>query len=136
MVEPSWASRMGRRYLLRDEAEATLRRGKTVECFLGACDREGRRGVRYLILGMAGEAVEMSLYESEDVGRQDFIDVYEFGPLDPKVVSGDPDQIEKFASFEECIADMTYRWPGSVSRLVNEGVVQEEYRDFIARRSA
>lgn len=126
---------MGRRYLLRDEIEGVLRRGRTVECFLGACERDGKPGVRHVVLSMLDRAVAVRVYDSADRGSPEFLDIDEFGPLDPEVEHGDPDQVIEFASLEECLASMSQRWPGSSGRIVNEGVVQDEYADYVRGRS-
>jgi len=125
---------MGRRYLLREEAEASLRRHRSVECFLGDCAREGRPGIRHLSLILENGAIVMRLYETADLGRPDFLDISEFGPLDPDLADGDADEVEKFVTFDDCLQTMRQRWPGSDRRLVNEGIVQDEYADYIASR--
>lgn len=126
---------MTRRYLLKDEAAAALRRGKTVECFLGRCERAGMRGVGHLSIDMTDEMVVARLFETEDIGSPAFLDLYEFGALNRALEHGEPDQSVSFTSLDECLTFMDVRWPGSSERLVNEGVLQDEYADFVASRS-
>ena len=38
---------MGRRYLSAAEAQAVLNLGKTVDCLIGACERDGVPGIRH-----------------------------------------------------------------------------------------
>lgn len=126
---------MGRRYLTQREVESALQRGRTVECFLGSCTREGIAGVRHVSIGMAGETIEMRLFETVDRGSTEFLDLYEFGPLNVSLAQGEADEVHAFASLKKCLATMEIRWPGSVTRLVNQGVLQDEYRDHIAGRA-
>lgn len=126
---------MTRRYLLKDEVGAALRRGRSVECFLGACGSAGKPGVRLLSMDLADGVFVARLFEMQDLGGPAFLDLYEFAPLDCAVEHGDADQIFSFGSLEECLAFIHQRWPGSSERLVNEGVIQDEYADFVAKRS-
>jgi len=125
---------MTRRYLLRDEVAAALRRGKVVECFLGRCEREGKIGVRHLAISSTDEVVVARLFETEDLGGPAFLDLYEFGPINRALEHGEPDQSVSFSSLDECLAFIDERWPASGDRLVNEGVLQDEYADFVANR--
>ena len=126
---------MGRRYLLRDEAQAALARGRTVECFLGACERRGKPGIRRVALSLEGGVVVERLYETADLGGPEFLDLYGFGPLDPDLGQDEADEVATYANLDDCLASMSQRWPGSDERLTNEGVVQDEYADYLANRS-
>lgn len=123
---------MSRRYLLKDEIEGVLRRGKAVECFLGPHTFDGQRGVQYLVLRQRGAAVEAELFRSKDSGGAGLYDIYEFAPLNPRVADGDPDQLEKFGTIDQCLRWMAEQWPGSTARLVNQGVLESEYADYLA----
>jgi hypothetical protein len=125
---------MGRRYLSRLQVESALRRGKTVECFLGPCTRGGVAGIRHASVASIDGKVELHLFESADRGSVTHLDLYEFGPLDASLALGEADQVDAFESLDECLHAMEARWPGSAGRLLNEGMLQDEYRDYIARR--
>lgn len=125
---------MGRRYLSRNEVESALRRGKTVECFLGPCARGGVAGIRHASVALINGRVELSLFETADRGSAEFLDLYEFGSLDVSLALGDADEVNVFETLEECLVAMETRWLGSATRLVNQGILQDEYRDYITRR--
>lgn len=127
---------MNRRYLYKDEVAAALRRGKTVECFLGRCERAGTLGVGHISIDITDDMIVARLFETEDMGSPAFLDIYEFGALNRALQQGEPDLIVSFTSLDECLTFMEARWPGSSERLVNEGVLQDEYADFLAGRSA
>lgn len=120
------------RHLTKDNVENALGRGKTVEVFLGRCERDGQRGIRYLTVCLIDDKLEMRLYEREDCGDPNFLDLYEFGPLNPETVYGDPDLVKVFPSLEACLSEIEKCWPGGAGRIVNEGVLQDEYSDFLA----
>jgi hypothetical protein len=119
-----------RRYLTISEGEAALRRGKAVECFLGACDRSGIRGFRWLSIRQDSEAILASVYETAPAG--DMLDVYELPPLDPDREPDEADEVFAVTQHDEIWSVLEGRFPGSTARLVNEGVIQDEYADFIA----
>jgi hypothetical protein len=125
-----------RRYLESNEIDLALRRGRSVECFLGPCIRDGRNGIRWLTIRKHGDLTKVSLYESEDAGSSDFIDLYEFGSLDPARESDEPAEQLVFSDLSACIAALSARFPDGALRFVNEGVIQDEYADFIAGRSS
>jgi hypothetical protein len=125
---------MGRRYLTSDEADGALRRGKVVECFLGACASDDGVGIARISISLVGEVTELSLFKSADIGSAEFLDVYAFPPLNASPEQDEPDEVCAFASLEECLVSMEARWPGSSERLVNEFVVQDEYRDYMVNQ--
>lgn len=122
-----------RRYLSLAEAQATLRRGKSVECFLGRCERDGQSGIRWLSFRGNPNSVRVSVFETADLGGEGMLDLYEFGPLDSSLELDEADEELRFTGFAEAVAELNARFPGASAKLVNEGVVQSEYADFIAR---
>ncbi|WP_368881080.1 hypothetical protein [Shewanella algae] len=124
---------MSRRYLSLSEAESALNRGKVIECFLGACERDGKQGIKWLSICSLGGGFEVSIYETADLGDESFLDLYGFGPLNPDLELEDPDRQEQFEDFQSLIQFLEKHFEGSSQRLVNQMVVQDEYSDFIAR---
>jgi hypothetical protein len=125
---------MTRRYLTLSEAEAALSHGKSIECFIGPCSREGKAGIRWLSAIGTASGVSIQLYESADLGDEDFTDVYEFGPLDPELEFEEAAETIEAPSFSVFVSILHERFPGASSRMVNPQLVQDEYADFIARR--
>jgi hypothetical protein len=124
---------MSRRYLTSSEAEAAMNRGKSVECFLGTCQRNSNPGIKWFCAREVGNGIKVSVYETADLGSAEFIDVYEFGPLNPDLEFEDPDETIEFSSFAEFYSGIENKFSGSTSRLVNEFLIQDEYADYIAR---
>ncbi|WP_342077127.1 hypothetical protein [Yoonia sp. SS1-5] len=124
---------MGRRYLTSNEVEAALGRGKTIECFIGPFSSSGRTGVRHLALKATGKRIELKVFETADLGSPDFLDLGEFGSVNPDVEFGDADVVMKFDDLAACFSYLEERWHGCTQALVNEGIVQDEYADYLAR---
>ncbi len=124
---------MSRRYLKLQEAELALKRGKAVECFLGGCERDGRAGIKWLSIRGAGPKIDVSVYETADLGDESFLDIYEFGPLDPDMELEEANEVISFASFRRAIEFIEQRFTGSSEKLLNELMIQDEYSDYISR---
>ena len=124
---------MSRPYLTLSEVESALNRGKSIECFLGSCVRDGQRGIKWLSATRRGESVRLAIYETADLGSEDILDLYEFGPLNPALELDEPDEEKMFQNFRSFISEVEAMFPSSTARFVNEGMIQDEYSDFIAR---
>ena len=129
---------MSRRYLSVREAESAVASGKTVECFLGKCERNGTQGIRWLAISLSPDRNHVLLrrYDSADLGTPDYVDLYEFGPLDPSLEQEDADEIFEFNEFSELWAAMEQHFPGSTALLLNHGVIQDEYQSYKANSEA
>lgn len=122
---------MSRRYLSQQEVESALNRGKSVECFIGYCSRDNRDGIRWFSLSSEGSTIKLSLFESADLGSEDYLDLYEFGPLNEELELEDPDMEIEFGSLSKVYKWLTSNYPSATSKLVNQFVVQDEYHDYI-----
>lgn len=119
---------MTRRYLTHAEAGEALRRGRSVEAFLGGFRHESGPAIRWVWLKREGERIRGEVRESPDPGSIDHLDLYGFGSLDG---DDEPAFVYSFASFDEGLRELERQFPGVSARLVNEGVVQDEYRDYL-----
>ena len=120
------------RYLAEPFMTTSLNRGKSVECFLGG----GRRGdtptIRWVSLRQDGDQIEATLWEAEDVGNAEYLDIYSF-----PTVGEEPDEPIARATFAELHNAVTHAckvWDADPKRFVNEGIVQDEYADYLASR--
>ena len=113
------------RHLPTSDIASVLRRGKSVEQFLGK--EQAQRTLRWVELRPSNETVEVWVFVVEDVGSSNHLDVYSF----PEVG----------ASFEEPVATVpltqaiewcTQNLNASPTRWVNQGVVQSEYAETFA----
>lgn len=129
---------MSRRYLSVREAESAVVSGKTVECFLGKCELNGKQGVRWLAISLSQDRNQVLLrrYDSADLGTPEYVDLYEFGPLDPSLEQEDADEMLGFDEFSELWAAMEQHFPRSTALLLNHGVIQDEYQSYKANSEA
>lgn len=126
---------MSRRYLSHSEAQSALNRGKAIEAFLGGCFQHGVPGIRWVQIRASSKSYELRVYESADPQDPGFLDVYEFGPLNPDLEFDEAEEIHEMPSFEACVALVDARSPGASSRFVNEFMIQDEYADYQCSKS-
>lgn len=113
------------RYLPQNELQFTHKRGKAIEQFLGRESADGCFRVRWLEIrhGIAG--AELWHFEAQDFGSAESMDVYEWidiGNDAPKAV---------FSTVSAALDFASEAFGASLDRWVNQGVVQDEYRDSI-----
>ena len=109
-----------------------LRRGCSVEQFLGACGTPHRPGVRHAEVRPADGRFEVWLHEAEDVGGENFLDLTGFPPLDPDDEETEFGRLLGTARDPAAALRIAAQHCGTgPERWVNQGVVQDEYRDFV-----
>lgn len=119
------------RYLLPWAIKSALNRGRPVEQFLGGFEHDGSPALRWLTLQPGDGGVTLLLYESHDEGGEDDLDLYDFSEVDGE--QGDPAAEHSCATLEEALTLARTEYGANPDRWVNEGVSQDEYRDYIAR---
>ncbi|MFE4588778.1 hypothetical protein [Streptomyces laurentii] len=114
-----------------------MRRGSTVEQFLGPVGSPGRPGVRYVEIRPRATSYEVYLHTCEDVGHETYMDLVEFPPFVQDVRDAE-DAEEAFGELLGVTEDsysalvLAEERTGAVrGRWVNEGLTQDEYRDFV-----
>ena len=118
---------MSRRYLSVDEAKFALQRGKEVEIFLGGFEWSGLKCIRWASFVFIDKDFVGKLWEVIDEGSENFLDIYSFSPI-----SGEWEPIKEATSSEfEKVLEM-FDCPNN--RLVNSGVLQDEYSDYLASK--
>jgi len=123
------------RHLAEPFIRSALNLGRAVEQFLGGFTDGEDPAIRWLALRQDGSGVVVSLYEALDEGGEDWMDVYEFTRA-----NGDPDEPEEPSaehpcdSLEEALALAADLYGAAPDRFVNEGMVQDEYLDFVRRQ--
>ena len=113
------------RHLPSSEIESVVRRGKSVEQFLGK-GHDGRT-LRWVELRPSKEVVEVWVFEVEDVGSIDYLDLYSF----PEVGASFEEPLARLP-FTEAIEWCERNLSASPMRWVNQGVVQDEYAETFA----
>lgn len=117
------------RHLTPSFAAGALRRGKSIEQFLGPAFHGGRRGIRWTTIEPRPDGFSVLLHLAEDVSEDGLADIAEFPPLDPELYDLWP---------EVATAGDEVRAIGAAQRLTgadpalwtNSGLAVEEYRDY------
>lgn len=113
------------RYVSSAFQESTLRRGKSLEQFLGGSLRDGEVKISWLELRPSTQGIEVWRFEVPDVGDVDFTDVYEFG-------ADDIDQpVAMVSSPAEALLFAHNHLGASPERWVNSTQVGTEYEAFV-----
>ncbi|WP_202511966.1 hypothetical protein [Streptomyces sp. SID3343] len=120
------------RYLAESFACGALRRGRPVEQFLGPLRAADRLGIHYIEVRPVRYRYEIILHACEDVGHESFCDLAEFpsfhgedGEEDSGLLLATSDEpLDALRTAENLTGAVRGRW-------VNEGLVQDEYHDYL-----
>ncbi len=113
------------RYVAPTFLDSTLRRGKSLEQFLGGVAPNGERSIRWLELRPVEGSIQVWEFVAPDLGDQENLDFYEFlGSEEGTLAATLPSCGEALAYAYEHLGAKALRW-------LNQGVAQDEYRDFI-----
>ncbi|MFF3940940.1 hypothetical protein [Streptomyces phaeofaciens] len=120
------------RYLTEAFIVGALKRGRPVEQFLGPVGTPVRRGVSYVEVRPTKTSYEVYVRTVEDIGHERFFDLVEFPPFDAdedeeefgRLAATAEDPSTALTAAEEATGAVRGRW-------VNEGMVQDEYGDFV-----
>lgn len=116
---------MSRRYLTAQEAKETLRRGKSVEIFLGGFEFNSEKCIRWASFNAEESGVIASLWESYDQGSPDYIDIYTFDSP-----SGEYDEPVRVVH-SDCVENAAKELEITQLNFVNQGVIQDEYLSYL-----
>ena len=116
------------RYLTLLAAESALNRGKSVEVFLGGYVLGARKCIRWASFEKSASGVCGSLWEALDQGSLDYVDVYTFDSPNGDYI--EPSKIVEASSLKAAARELDVM----NVKFVNQGVVQDEYAQFIEMR--
>ncbi|MFE5192042.1 hypothetical protein [Streptomyces sp. NPDC056628] len=120
------------RYLVETFIVGALRRGRSVEQFLGPIGSPERPGVRYAEVRAASTSYEVYVHAVEDVGHENFLDLDVFPPFDQDSKEEEFGQLLGKAEDPQGALVLAEKCTGAVrGRWVNQGVAQDGYRDFV-----
>jgi hypothetical protein len=122
------------RHLIHSFAVGALRRGKTIEQFLGEIQTEHGRGIRWLEISPTRDGFIVYRGDVVDVGTDDRLDISVFPWLDPEH-EDDDDRMAVAATPEEALAFAERFLAAHPDRWVNQGVVCDEYADYRRART-
>ena len=103
--------------------ESTLRRGSSLEQFLGGSLDSGERTVRWLELRPTSFGIEIWDYVAPDLGFE-CLDIYALASVELEPLAVVPDVGQALAFAQAKLGASPAHW-------VNQGVSQEEFLDFL-----
>jgi len=126
------------RYLTRRFAIGALRRGQGIEQFLGPAEVAGVAAIRWVAVSPMGGQYRISLHTAEDPDDDRFLDLPNFGSLDPvaEAYAGEGRELGSSTDEEEAITLAEDRTGAAPDRWVNFGVAGDEYADLVRSRRA
>lgn len=98
-----------------------------MEQFLGRSD-EGSACIRHVELRPRESAIQVWVHDVEDIGSEDYLDLYDFPYLEP---DGPDAPLATFADPRDALAYAHAALAADPGRWVNAGVAASDYLDFI-----
>lgn len=115
-------------YLTTDAAKQQLEWGKTIEVLLYYGKENGLNVIRYATLASNrdGDRIVMSVWECEDVGNLDYIDIYSFPFVEPdnEVLKFDFEYIDE-------LFDKVTELGGKLDQFTRQFGLQQVYEDIL-----
>jgi hypothetical protein len=128
---PPAAYPRGVRYLGETFAVAALRRGRTIEQFLGQAGDSGTPGIRWAEIVPADDGYRVMLHTSRDVGGEHLCDLVEFPPLEESGEEDFGEQVAAAAEARDALDAARAAVGAAIGRWVNQGMAGDEYLDYV-----
>lgn len=84
--------------------------------------------VRYAELRPVKSSIELWVFDIEDIGHEEYLDIYDFPYLESTEPLGPMSALHDASA---AMADASQRLGADASRWTNQGVAQSDYGDFI-----
>ncbi|UOE51445.1 hypothetical protein MTO98_10185 [Mucilaginibacter sp. SMC90] len=119
------------KYLSSEQLKTNLSSGKPIEQWLSHQKQDDYTILKWLRIDKEKDSTySVSYMECFDEGDEDFLDIYEFAPLDPD----EPFTINSFSNINEALFFAINKYQASESRFVAAGMIQEEYKEYLMAR--
>jgi hypothetical protein len=120
---------MAERYLTPADLRQWLENGRAVEQWLDTRIDGSDRLIKWLRIHKDRRGgYEVTRFEVYDQGNESFIDIYEFSSYEPDEPFGSS---QKFEDWEQALEYAVTEGGANPNRFVSDGVIQNEYADFI-----
>jgi hypothetical protein len=118
------------RHLTVNFALGALRRGSGIQQLLGTDCVAGRPTLRWLTAWRDRDGgCVLTIHHAFDEGSEQFWDVAEFSPVDPDEYLGEGRHLGTFSTPED-VLHAAQAYGAVTTRWVNQGVIDDEYRDL------
>ncbi|MFD7260603.1 hypothetical protein [Streptomyces sp. NPDC059874] len=120
------------RYLVEPFALGALKRGRSIEQFLGAAGTPEKPGIRWAEIWPKSEGFVLVVHEVEDIGDEGCYDLVEFPSFERE--DGEEDFGRRLAVVDGALAALATaeRMIGADrGRWVSQGIAGDDYRDYV-----
>lgn len=115
------------RHLPATDIPAILRRGKSVEQFVGRSPANPDY-IRHIELRPSNDSIQLWVYDVEDIGGEEWLDLYDFPYLEP---DGPEAPVAIFQDAQAAVAYAASTFLAAPDRWTNQLIAQDEYLDYI-----
>jgi len=116
------------KYLSSEQLKTNLSLGRSIEQWLSHQKHDDYTILKWLRIDKEKDSTySVSYMECFDEGDEDFLDIYEFAPVDPD----EPFTINSFITINEALIFAIDKYQVSESRFVSTGMIQEEYKGYL-----
>jgi hypothetical protein len=125
------------RYIAPQQLMTNLHLGKPIEQWLGYNIKQLPQGkytvLKWLTIYKETNSAEYSVNYMEvfDEGSENFLDIYQFNTIDTDEPYG---IMTRFKTAKEALDYSIGKYNCEINKFVNDGVIQEEYKDYIMTR--
>lgn len=117
------------RYLLETDVISNLRNGRSVEQLVSKSVYGDFPTIKFIRIDKEkSNDVSVSLFEVYDEGNENYLDVYEFPPIEPDEPDG---IITVFQTPDEALFYACNSLGANINNFVNDGMIQDEYKDSL-----
>ena len=119
-------------YLTKEQLRANLSKGKAIEQWIGFYEEINYTVLKWLRIDKENDnSFSVSYFEVFDEGNLDFLDIYEFSPLEPEEPYG---FINNHKSIDDALEFAYKEYKANDVNFVNSGMIQEEYKKYLGLR--
>ena len=116
-------------YLTKELSRANLNVGKAIEQWIGFEEEKNYTVLKWLRIDKEKDnSFSVAYFEVFDEGNLNFLDIYDFSPLEPEEPYG---QISNYKSVDEALKFAKNEYNTNDDNFVNSGMIQEEYKKYL-----
>jgi hypothetical protein len=116
------------KYLTAEQLQAALSSQKAIGQWLPSTLLKNYSILRWLRIDkINGPRYILQYIECFDEGNNNFIDVYDFSPINPDI----PLKQDSFRSIENALNFAEEKYNAALNRFLLGGLIQEEYRNYL-----
>ncbi|MBA4369540.1 MAG: hypothetical protein C0403_18085 [Desulfobacterium sp.] len=118
-------------YLSEEQVIQQLSSGRSIEQWIGHKNETDYRLIKWLRIDREKtNEYSVTSFEVFDEGNFDFLDIYEFSPLEPDLPYG---EITTFDTKEKALDFALKERSAKINEFVGKGIIQDVYAEFLRK---